>query len=153
MGYNYKDLNWKYRWTQNSVSLVWHTSSEIWPCLPLRLIYCHFPHRPPSMSPSWPWMFLPLQGKRPFLYTGGVLLRNLVHIHLPFRSSFRGIPPLSFLLPHLNSLALLFSFERLLSAPEPLLRLWLSSPHAPHWTSLIFMFLALTHSWPPNTIG
>ena len=57
--YNWKDLNWKYPWSQSLISLgVWHPSS-VWahPVYISTFISSHFSTLP-STQPSWPWMFL-----------------------------------------------------------------------------------------------
>lgn len=109
-------------WTPNSVSVRPLRSDPVFLYI---LFIAAFPHAPFRAS-ILTLNVLPVGlCKGSLLYMGSVLLRNLALIHFPFRSSFRGISPLSFFLPHLNSHALLFSFEHLLSVPKPLFRLWL----------------------------
>lgn len=118
MDYSCRDLSWKYRWTKVQSPQCDIASSEIWPHLPFCLIYCRFPtgslqwHHP-DLECSCLWTF----AKAVFLCLGGVSC-------LSGTLSEESPPHPHLLLPHLNSLALLFSFERVLCAPK------LSSPHA-----------------------
>lgn len=157
MGYNCKDLNWKYRWTQNSVSLVWHKSSEIWLCLPLRLIYCHFPTGPlqchhPDLECSCLWAFAKALSSKWEVSSSGTwptftsLSGALSEEYLPCLSSCLTW----ILLPSCSPLSVCFLHQNHYSDCDCLLPMLLVGRN---WTSLIFMFLALTHSWPPNTIG
>ena len=158
---DYKDLKSKLSLTQKfsllSVTYVlWDlTLLSFTPCL------LPFTHMPPSAPLSWPWMFLP-GGlcKGGFLYMGGVL-RNLALTHLPFRSSFRGMSPLSSLLPHLNSLSscsplsgcfLIKTIIQIVIVSCLLSKQGFVLLGGRDWASLIFIFWDLTHSWPPNTI-
>lgn len=90
MDCNWKDLNWKYPWSQSLISLgVWHPSS-VWadPVYISTLISSHFSTLP-STQPSWPWMLLP-----PGLCKGSFLSlgrppQGPTLTHLPFRKPFR----------------------------------------------------------------
>ena len=103
LDYNCRDLNWKYCWSQSSVSLVWHgwpISSVTWPPSALTpSSVATSPHTTCNHHPDLERVCLQHFAKAVFSLWG-VLLTDPTLTHLPVRNLSDA--PCSFLLPLLN---------------------------------------------------